>query len=134
MISQRHVQNRKNKRSKMRMRMYLMAWTEMAELDRVEVLIELQGSRRQVSLKKESPEQLQAEFRHFDSSIELAVCSDRDSPGRKFLLQRWSEKWRCFVDVAEIAEIKDGDRLTIAPVPAKEIIPTKVSFEIVHYK
>ena len=69
----------------------------MAELDRIEVLIELQGSRRQVSLKKESPEQLQAEFRHFDSSIELAVCSDRDSPGRKFLLQRWSEKWRCLV-------------------------------------
>ena len=70
----------KKKRSKMHLRR-----TEMAELDRIEVLIELQGSRRQVSLKKESPEQLQAEFRHFDSSIELAVCSDRDSPGRKFL-------------------------------------------------
>ena len=105
----------------MRMRMYLMAWTEMAELDRIQVLVELQGSRGQVSLKKDSPEQLQAEFHHFDSSIELAVCFERDSPSRKFLLQRWSEKGRCFVDVSEIAEIKDGDRLTIAPVPAKEI-------------
>jgi len=99
----------------------------MAERDRIEVLIELQGSRRQVSLKKESLEQLQAEFRHFDSSIELTLCSDRDSPGRKFLLQRWSEKWRCFVDVSEITELKDGDRLSIAPVPAKEVILTKVS-------
>ena len=34
------------------------------------------------------------------------------------------------MDVSEITGIKDGDRLTIAPVPAKEIIPTKVSFEI----
>ena len=105
----------------------------MAEPDCIEVLIELQGSRRQVSLKKVSPEQLQAEFRHFDSSIKLALCSNHDSPGRKFLLQRWSKKWRCFVDVSEITEITDGDQLTIAPVPAKEIIPTKVSFEINQY-
>ena len=40
------------------MRMYLVAWTEMAEFDRIEVWIELQGSQgshRQISLKKESP-------------------------------------------------------------------------------
>ena len=81
---------------------------KMVEPDRIEVLIELQGFRRQVSLKKVSPE-LQAEFRHFDLSIELALHSNRDSPGRKFLLQRGSEKWRCFVDVSEITEIADCD-------------------------
>jgi len=29
--------------------------------------------------------------------------------------------------MSEITELKDGDRLSIAPVPAKEVILTKVS-------
>lgn len=31
------------------------------------------------------------------------------------------------MDGSEITELKDGDRLSIAPVPAKEVILTKVS-------
>ena len=41
----------------------------------VEVLIELQGSRRQVSLKLEV-KQIQSEFHRFDATIVLALCAD----------------------------------------------------------
>ena len=30
-----------------------------------------------------------------------------------YILQRWTEKWKTFVDVPDVDQIQDGDRLTI---------------------
>lgn len=35
------------------------------------------------------------------------------------LMQRWSEEWKCFVDVVSVVEVADGDRITIIPAPSK---------------
>ena len=35
------------------------------------------------------------------------------SDKRVYILQRWSEKWENFVDVTDVEQIKDGDRLTV---------------------
>ena len=38
----------------------------------------------------------------------------------KFILQRWEHKWNCFIDVSDIEEVKNGDRLTVVLMPGKE--------------
>ena len=38
----------------------------------------------------------------------------------KYILQRWEHKWNCFIDVSNIEEVKNGDRLTVVFKPGKE--------------
>ena len=61
---------------------------------------------------------------------ELALCvgdacllppgmnlSDVASSSKKsfFLLQRWSQKWNAFIDVASVEDVKDADKITVVP-------------------
>jgi len=31
----------------------------------------------------------------------------------EYILQRWEQKWNCFIDVASMEEVKEGDKLTV---------------------
>ena len=42
-------------------------------------------------------------------------CVDVDG---SHLMQRWSDEWKCFVDVASLVEVADGDRITNIPAPS----------------
>ena len=38
-----------------------------------------------------------------------------------FIIKRWSEQYKCYVDVLSLIEIESGDRLTVAPLPRVEV-------------
>ena len=46
---------------------------------------------------------------------EQPLLQTSSSSEKKYLLQRWSEKWGEFVDVKEPEEVKDGDKLSAVP-------------------
>ncbi len=86
----------------------------------MEVLLEYEGSRRVVRIPDtEATEALQliyAEIQKFgDVDINRSLESQSQQQ-RAFSLQKWSEKWKCYVnldDDAVMYELKDGDRITI---------------------
>ena len=51
---------------------------------------------------------------HETDEGEPSTCSN------KYILQRWEQQWNCFIDVFNIEEIKNGDRLTVVLKPGKE--------------
>ena len=88
----------------------------------VEVLFEFKESRKPLSIPRDAL--LQRVER------ELALCvgdacllppgmnlSDVASSSKKsfFLLQRWSQKWNAFIDVASVEDVKDADKITVVP-------------------
>ena len=67
---------------------------------------------------------LEQAMRSFRSSVVLQTkCNfsrEKSEEGENsdvFLLQRWSPKWECFVDVGDVQDLLDGDRLTAVPMP-----------------
>ena len=46
----------------------------------------------------------------------------------RFFLQRWDNKWSCYVNVDSLEEIISGDRLTVAKTP-RSLRPKKVATE-----
>ena len=50
-----------------------------------------------------------------DASSVCAVQSSSTAP--VYILQRWSERWKAFIDVESINEIKDGDKVSIISKP-----------------
>lgn len=49
----------------------------------------------------------------------------------KYILQRWEHKWNCFIDVSNMEEVKDGDKLTVVLKPGNESSEVKVGTEYV---
>ena len=96
---------------------------EVEEEDFFEVLFELGGSRKPLSLQRKNVTGVLE--REIASSVGDACLvpfsrlpCDIPSTSKKvlYLLQRWSVKWQAFVDVKSADEIEDGDRLTAVRV------------------
>ena len=80
----------------------------------MEVLLEFEGSRRVVHLNGVEVgvrERLEEEIRKFGDE-EINSCLES---GKKYNLKKWSDKWKCYIDVDEdsILDLKDGDRIAI---------------------
>ena len=86
----------------------------------MEVLLLFRSFRRVVRLQPASDipilEQIQIELNKFQmgNEIEVSLCP-QFVPNKKNLyrLQRWCHKFDCYIDVSDISELSDGDRLTI---------------------
>ena len=50
-----------------------------------------------------------------------------------FLLQKWSEQWDCYVDVAQSNEVVDGDKLAVIAKPKPNSKVVCYVLTIMHY-
>lgn len=55
---------------------------------------------------EDSLETVQSQLRKLDEGILLC------GPESTHFLQKWSKRWNCFVNVNDVADLVDGDRLT----------------------
>ena len=84
----------------------------------LEILLEVGDSRKVLSATRgELVYVLESELGilGIDGVLAYFSCARGQTAGSKkvFILQRWSEKWKSFVDVTDIDQVFDGDRLTI---------------------
>ena len=85
----------------------------------MEVLLEIGGSRKELSVDKgDVVFVVEEELGQLEMDGILAYFScvrgeQHRTDKRVYILQRWAEKWGSFVDVTDIEQIKDGDRLTV---------------------
>ena len=58
-----------------------------------------------------------------DGVIDLSpMPSTHESTDKKvFVLQRWADRWHTFVDVTDVVQVKDGDKLTLVRKPAADL-------------
>ena len=96
----------------------------------MEVLFEYRGSRRPLTIASgDSVTQCVSNELHLvGRSGARVVTADTDlsterEGGRVYLLQKWSPQWGCYVDVSNILDIRDGDRLAVIAKPKP---PSKV--------
>ena len=75
-----------------------------------EVLLEFRGSRLPLSVTRETALDVLQEA----SKVRIAMHAEQQSEVPMFILQRFSTKWTNFVDVQDVSEIQEGDRLTLA--------------------
>ena len=95
----------------------------------IEVLLELGASKKLLTVSStDLLAKVQIELVKAIGDVALVPLSKSpadvftSSSKEMYILQRFSKKWDTFVDVGEVAEVKDGDRLTAVafnPRPAE---------------
>ena len=103
----------------------------------MEVLFEYRGSRRQlgVSDKENITQVVSGELHRLGRPRAQVYTANDDLPGvgeqsrrsEIYLLQKWSDQWDCYVDVAHYNEVSDGNRLAVIARPKP---PSKVQAAI----
>ena len=84
----------------------------------MEVLFEVDGSRKILSMSNGIlVYEIEKEIEQLGKNGILAyfLCVRDEQPPHKnvFILQRWSRKWKGFVDVTDVDQVVNGDQLTI---------------------
>ena len=84
----------------------------------MEVLFEVDSSRKILSVSNGTlVHEIEKEIEQLGKNGVLAYfsCVWGEQPPHKnvFILQRWNSKWKVFVDVTDVDQVVDGDRLTI---------------------
>ena len=85
----------------------------------MEVLFELHESRKILTITKDNVIfTVEEELGKLgvDGVLAYFFCpqGERRHGGKDvYILQRWTEKWKTFVDVPDVDQIQDGDRLTV---------------------
>ena len=81
----------------------------------MELVLELNESRRPLRLAVDG----NSAFKTIEDELKkgrksLSVCSSDDRPtaSEVYILQKWSNRWSCFVDVIAEEDLADGDRIT----------------------
>ena len=87
-----------------------------ARLLGMEVLVEINGSRR--PLKPFTKESILELIRKHDKDAFLVLDNEDQAGNSPYILQRWSSKWKTFVDVSSLDEIEEHDKITIIPKPS----------------
>ena len=82
------------------------------------MLFEVDGSRKILSVSNGTlVYEIEKEIEQLGKNGVLAYfsCVRGEQPSHKnvFILQRWNSKWKVFVDVTDVDQVVDGDRLTI---------------------
>ena len=84
----------------------------------MEILLEVEDSRKVLSATRDELVYVlenELGILGIDGVLAYFSCPRGQTAGSKkvFILQRWSEKWKSFVDVTDVDQVFDGDRLTI---------------------
>ena len=100
----------------------------------MEVLFEYRGSRRQLSVsdKESLTRVVSGELQRVGKTRAQVFTANDNLPARGdrpevYLLQKWSDQWDCYVDVAHHNEVSDGDKLAVIAKPKP---PSRVSSSI----
>ncbi len=93
----------------------------------MEVLFEYKGSRRQLNVAggESLTRVLSRELQRVGKPRAQVFTAKDDLPSSRrgeqvpdiYLLQKWSEQWECYVDVAHCNDVSDGDRLAVVAKP-----------------
>ena len=92
----------------------------------MELLFEYEGSRRRPNPTSSEAvvECVLEEIRKFDDKAFILLGSGAEKGDSteqlaclEYLLQKWSRKWGAYVDVTQLEEVEDGDKLTAIPKP-----------------
>ena len=91
-------------------------------MTRVSVLFEMDSSRKEMCEERDRLVfAIESELTNVGKSGILAYFScERDHQSVTtdvYILQRWSLRWQAFVDVTDVDQIEDGDRLTVIRQP-----------------
>jgi len=84
----------------------------------MEVLLELNESRKILTVDRDElvyTVKHEIELLGIRGVLAYFSCPRGQSSSSKkvFILQRWSEKWKSFVDVTDIEQVEEGDRLIL---------------------
>ena len=84
----------------------------------MEILLEVEGSRKVLTATRDELVYVlenELGILGIDGVLAYFSCPRGQTAGSKqvFILQRWSDKWKSFVDVTDVDQVFDGDRLTI---------------------
>ena len=90
--------------------------------DELRVLFEYKGCRRAVKVQRKSDLTWAIEEKNVNGKECLVTCTlsqdaSQLTSTQGMQLQRWSSEWKAFVDVTDVREVVDRDRLTIVPKP-----------------
>ena len=79
------------------------------------VLLEIDGSRKELTLNRENALFIiEQEVSMLGKDVCLASLSTRDDSSKvAYFLQRWVKRWEAFVDVTDVSQILNRDRLTV---------------------
>lgn len=101
-------------------------------------MVEFEGSCRIVELAdtdasgKGITQRIHDEIRKFgDTEINRCLSQTKSTEHDKtYRLQKWSEKWECYVDVDanDITKMKDGDRIAIIKTKKSEVKVSLASY------
>lgn len=93
-------------------------------MSEIEVLLEVGASRRILETTSENLLLvLQRELGSvgLDGILDLSPSTHESTDKKVFVLQRWADRWHTFVDVTDIAQVKDGDKLTLVCKPGADL-------------
>ena len=105
----------------------------------LEILFEYQGSRKPLSrLKREHViEVLKEELARFGDAAAVVQLSGEGGcksantgSSSVYLLQKWSTTWGTYIDVEEIDDLEDRDKVTVVPMPISVGPSSKVNYGI----
>ena len=94
----------------------------------IQVLFEYKKLKRQLTLSPANQvcetiaQELANHFVKANAVVELSKPSSSNAPGPSnrsagYLLQKWSSTWQTFIDMEQVHDIEDNDRLTLVPLP-----------------
>ena len=89
--------------------------SELVEMSTFDVLLEIDGFRKELTLNRENALFIiEQEVGKLGKDVCLASLSTRDDSSKVvYFLQRWAKRWKAFVDVTDVSQILNGDRLTV---------------------
>lgn len=101
--------------------------------EEIEILFEFKGYRKACKVKHSALCLSIQQQLHFVGEPEATVLvaeselvdSEGSDQSSTFLLQKWSNKWKAFVNVGSVFEILNEDKVTVTRKPVSS--PTKVS-------
>lgn len=88
----------------------------------MEILFEFRGSRRHITVAGSGAvtEIVAQELQKLGRRNAQVFAADADlseARGPVYLLQVWCPQWETYVDVRDVRDVEDGDRLAVAPLP-----------------
>lgn len=97
----------------------------------MDLLIEFGEVRRAVHVEKEAIlSSVEKEVRKFEPTAIVSLTLDSKESCDVFLLQRYSDYWKCYVNVSSIDEVAQGDKLTVTRPPSTMNSKAAVSIHV----
>ena len=69
-------------------------------------------------------DEMNLEIKKYDPSAHV-ICRSDDESGSgnhsQYLIQKWSTRWNCYINIDDISDVNDGDKLLLVPKTATSV-------------